>query len=107
MRVDWTDLSLVLLASLITIKVGVPTYNDWLISRDEGRVSRRIANLSSELEALKQERIYLQVKGEERIGVLKLPGTVDLGFGLVTGEYVEGELIEVDNDRRLVVVRGR
>ncbi|GEM_PF-5502046 len=107
MRVDWTDLSLIALAALITVKVGIPTYKDWVISREEASITTRLNHLSSTLETFEGDRVYFQSNGDESFGVLRLPGTIELGFGSIKGEFVEGEIIEIDDDRRLVMLRGK
>lgn len=107
MRVDWTDLSLIALVALITVKVGIPTYTDWVISREEASITRRLTELSATLASFEDDRVYFQSKGDESFGVLRLPGTIELGFGSIKGKYVEGEIIEVDDDRRLVMLRGK
>lgn len=107
MRVEWTDVCFLGLVALITIKVGVPTYTDWRIAQDEAQVENRLMNLSSDIISHKQERVYLEHNGDQRIGILRLPGTIEIGFGLIESTYVNGEIVEVDDDRRLIVVRGK
>lgn len=107
MRLEWTDICFLGLVALITIKVGVPTYTDWRIAQDEVQVESRLRKLSSDISSHKQERVYLEHNGDQRIGILRLPGTIEIGFGLIESEHVNGEIVEVDDDRRLIVVRGK